>query len=142
MFTLSRRMGALSGRLGSRPFMGLGPLVAGAGLLLYQRTSAEAHYVTEVLPALLVFALGLSATVAPLTTTVLADAEAHNAGIASGVNNAIARIAGLLAVAALGIIVSGAVTLAGFHRAMLVAAVLVAIGGVLGLVGIRDTVSR
>jgi EmrB/QacA subfamily drug resistance transporter len=136
MFALSKRMGALADRLGPRVFMGGGPLVAAAGLALYQRTSAEAPYLAEVLPPLLVFSLGLTMTVAPLTATVLADADEHNAGIASGVNNAIARMAGLLAVAALGIIVSGAITVESFHRATGIAAILVGLGGVLGLAGI------
>ena len=89
-------MGALADRFGPRLFMGVGPLVAAAGLLLVQRIAADVDYVTDVLPALLVFSLGLSMTVAPLTATVLADADESNAGIASGVNNAIARVAGLL----------------------------------------------
>jgi EmrB/QacA subfamily drug resistance transporter len=137
MFVLSKRMGALADRIGPRPFMGFGPIVAGAGLALYLRTDADAPYVTEVLPALLVFSLGLSATVAPLTATVLADADEHNAGIASGINNAIARIAGLLGVAALGIITGGALDVAGFHRVMAIGAALVALAGVLALVGLR-----
>ncbi len=138
MFLLSRRMGALADRIGPRALMGGGPLLAAAGLLLYQRVGAGAPYLSEVLPALLVFSLGLSMTVAPLTATVLADADERNAGVASGVNNALARIAGLLAVAALGIIASGAITLASFHRVMAIAAGLVALGGILGLVGIRN----
>jgi EmrB/QacA subfamily drug resistance transporter len=137
MFALSRRAGRLADRLGPRRFMGGGPLLGAAGLLLYQRVGREADYVTEVLPAVLVFSVGLSATVAPLTATVLADADERNAGIASAVNNAVARIAGLLGVAALGAVAAGGVTLAGFHRVMLVAAVLLALGGVLGLAGIR-----
>jgi predicted MFS family arabinose efflux permease len=136
MFSLSKRMGALADRLGPRLFMGVGPLIAAGGLLLYQRVGADAEYVTGVLPAIAVFSFGLSMTVAPLTATVLADADERNAGIASGVNNALARMAGLLAVAALGIIVSGAITLAGFHKVMAIGAVLVGLGGVLGLVGI------
>jgi EmrB/QacA subfamily drug resistance transporter len=136
MFLLSQRMGALADRHGPRLFMGCGPLLAAAGLLLYLRVGADAPYVAEVLPALLVFSLGLSMTVAPLTAAVLADADEHNAGIASGVNNAIARIGGLLGVAAVGIIASGAVSVAGFHRVMLVSAALVAAGGFLGLAGI------
>jgi EmrB/QacA subfamily drug resistance transporter len=106
MFSLSRRAGRLADRYGPRWFMGGGPLVACAGLFLLQRVNADVDYVTDLLPALLVFALGLSATVAPLTATVLADADEHNAGIASAVNNAIARIAGLMAVAALGAVVA------------------------------------
>jgi EmrB/QacA subfamily drug resistance transporter len=106
MFFLSRHSGRLADRYGPRMFMGGGPLVAAVGLLLMQRVGRDPDYVTELLPALLVFAVGLSLTVAPLTATVLADADEHNAGIASGVNNAIARIAGLLGVAAIGAVVA------------------------------------
>ncbi|MEA2289300.1 MAG: hypothetical protein QOD55_1297, partial [Solirubrobacteraceae bacterium] len=106
MFTLSKRAGALADRFGPRLFMGGGPLVAAAGLLLLLRVDAEVDYVTELLPALVLFSLGLSATVAPLTATVLADADEEHAGIASGVNNAIARAAGLFGVAALGAVVA------------------------------------
>src|SRR6185436_16915109 len=93
-------------RFGPRWFMGGGPLVAAVGLAMLQRVDAHIDYVTDLLPALVIFALGLAATVAPLTATVLADADESNAGIASGVNNAIARVAGLLAVAAIGAVVS------------------------------------
>src|SRR5689334_13167056 len=110
MFTLSRRAGRMADRYGPRWFMGVGPLVAACGLALFQRVSADPDYVTELLPAILLFGLGLSATVAPLTATVLADADEHNAGIASGVNNAIARVASLLAVAALGAVVAAQFT--------------------------------
>ena len=92
---------------GPRLFMGVGPVIAGAGVLAYTRLPAHLNYWIDLLPALLVFAVGLSLTVAPLTTTVLADAGAGDAGIASGVNNAVARIAGLLAVAVLGITAAG-----------------------------------
>jgi EmrB/QacA subfamily drug resistance transporter len=106
MFALSKRLGRLADRLGPRLFMGGGPLLAAAGLVLMLRLDADIDYVTDLLPALLVFSLGLTCTVAPLTATVLADADEHNAGIASGVNNAIARVGGLLAVAAIGAVVS------------------------------------
>jgi EmrB/QacA subfamily drug resistance transporter len=106
MFLLSKRAGALADRFGPRLFMGLGPLVAAAGLLLLLRVDADVRYAEDVLPALLVFSLGLTATVAPLTATVLADADEENAGIASGINNAIARAAGLLGIAALGAVVA------------------------------------
>jgi hypothetical protein len=86
--------------------MGCGPLVAAGGLALLQRVDAELDYASDLLPALLVFALGLAMTVAPLTATVLADADEANAGIASGINNAVARVAGLLAIAALGAVVA------------------------------------
>lgn len=106
MLVLAGRFGALADRHGPRLFMGLGPLIAGAGLLLLLRLDADVSYVADLLPAVALFALGLSMTVAPLTATVLADAEARNAGAASGVNNAVARVAGLVAVAVVGIAVS------------------------------------
>jgi predicted MFS family arabinose efflux permease len=106
MFALSKRVGRLADRIGPRLFMGLGPLTAAAGMALMLRLDAQLDYFTDLLPALVVFALGLSATVAPLTATVLSDADEHNAGIASGVNNAIARVAGLLAIAAIGAVVA------------------------------------
>jgi EmrB/QacA subfamily drug resistance transporter len=106
MLALSRRFGALADRYGPRLFMGAGPLVAGAGLLLLLRVGVHVDYFTEVLPALLLFSLGLSMTVAPLTAAVLAGVEERQAGIASGVNNAVARVAGLLGIAALGAVVA------------------------------------
>lgn len=110
MFALSRRFGALADRLGPHLFMGIGPIVAGCGLLLLVRTNSDARYLTQILPGVLVFGLGLSATVAPLTATVLSSVEPGHSGVASGVNNAVARIAGLLAIAALGAVVSGTFT--------------------------------
>ncbi len=110
MFVLSKRFGALSDRIGPRLPMGLGPLVAAAGLAWFVRMPATVDYAVDVLPGLLVFSLGLSMTVAPLTMTVLADADEHNAGIASGINNAVARVAGLLGVAALGAVVAATFT--------------------------------
>jgi EmrB/QacA subfamily drug resistance transporter len=106
MFFLSSRFGALADRAGPHLFMSVGPILAGVGLLLLIRVGRDADYATEVLPGLIVFGLGLSMTVAPLTATVLGDADERHAGIASGVNNAIARVAGLLAIAALGAVVS------------------------------------
>ena len=106
MFLLSKRMGRLADRFGPRLFMGLGPLTAAIGLALMRRLHAHLNYFTDLLPALLVFSIGLSSTVAPLTATVLSDAEESNAGIASGINNAIARVAGLLSIAAIGAVLS------------------------------------
>jgi len=105
-FLLARRAGALADKYGPRLFMGLGPIVGAIGLALLMRLDAEADYVTQLLPALLVFGLGLSVTVAPLTATVLGAVSESHAGVASGVNNAIARIAGLLAIALLGAFVA------------------------------------
>ena len=106
VFLLSKRFGMLADRLGPHRFMAGGPLVAGVGLLLLMRTDANADYLTTVLPGVAVFGLGLAATVAPLTATVLGSVEAGHSGIASGVNNAVARVAGLIAIAALGAAVS------------------------------------
>ena len=144
MFLSSMRFGAMADRFGPRFFMGCGPLVAAAGLALMTRLQADLDYLTELLPALLIFAVGLSMTVAPLTATVLADADEHNAGLASGINNAIARVAGLLGIAIVGAIVaarygdSADASVGAFHLGMAIAAGLVGLGGVLGLIGIRN----
>ncbi len=110
MFVSSKRFGALADRYGPRRFMGGGPLVAAAGLAYLARMPARVDYVVDLLPGLVVFSIGLAMTVAPLTATVLADADESNAGIASGVNNAVARVAGLMAIAATGAIVAGTFT--------------------------------
>jgi EmrB/QacA subfamily drug resistance transporter len=108
IFALSRRFGELADRLGPRLFMTVGPVLAGVGLLLFTRAGAHPSYLTVVLPAVLVFGLGLACTVAPLTATVLGSVPAGNAGLASGANNAVSRIASLLAIAAVGAVVSAA----------------------------------
>ncbi len=110
MLALSARSGALAQRIGPRLQMTLGPVIAAVGLLLTLRIGPAASYWVEVLPAVTVFALGVTTLVAPLTSTVLAAAPSEHAGVASGVNNAVARAAGLLAVALLP-------TLAGLHGA-------------------------
>jgi EmrB/QacA subfamily drug resistance transporter len=110
MFFLSRHAGGLADRWGPRIFMGVGPLIAAVGIALMLRVDADLTYWTDLLPALIVFALGLVATVTPLTATVLADADESNAGIASGVNNAVARVASLLCIAALGAVVAAQFT--------------------------------
>ena len=109
LVTLSGRFGALSTRIGPRLVMGAGPLVGGLGLLAFARVDERADYVTQVLPAVVLFGLGLAITVAPLTATVLQAADRRHAGIASGVNNAVARVAALLAIAAIGAVVSAGV---------------------------------
>ena len=148
MFTLSRRVGALADRYGPRLFMGVGPLVAAAGLLLLLRTGIDTSYVADLLPALLLFALGLSMTVSPLVAAVLADADETDAGIASAINNAIARVAGLVGVSVVGVVVAS--TLVGdtfavneesvraFHEVVVICAALVAAGGIAGLIGISN----
>jgi MFS family permease len=148
MFALSRRFGALADRFGPRFFMGGGPLVAAAGILLLVRVGRDVSYLTDLLPALLLFALGLSLTVSPLTATVLADADDSDAGIASAINNAVARVAGLIGVSVVGVAVAG--TLVGgtfapnessvraFHEAIVVCAALVGAGGIIGALGIAN----
>ena len=106
MIVLSRRFGALADRIGSRVPISLGALVAGCGLLLLARVDRRADYVSEVLPALLVFGLGLAMLVAPLTATVLGAVEEDHAGVAAAVNTTLSRVAQLFAVAVLGAVVS------------------------------------
>ena len=141
MFVLSPRVGRLSMRHGPRVFMGVGPLVAAAALLGFVRLKPGFSYWWELLPFLLLFSVGLSMIVAPLTATVLADADDSDAGIASGVNNAIARVAGLLGIAVVGAAVAGSdnkLDLSGYRLSMAITAALVAAGGILGLAGIRN----
>lgn len=190
MFAFSRRFGALADRHGPRFFMGAGPLVAAVGLLLFQRVGVDVDYPADVLPAVLVFALGLTMTVAPLTAAVLAGVSERQAGIASAVNNAVARVAGLVGTAAVGAAVATAfassldshlagtvlgpsaqgtvreakrlplglpdvhglpprqahaitdaaqaASLHSFHLGLAIAAVLVALGGIAGAIGVRN----
>lgn len=137
MFFLSSRFGTLAGKLGARAFMTAGPLVAALGFLLMLRVGSSVAYWAELFPGVLLFALGLSMTVAPLTSAVLGDVPAARAGIASAVNNAISRVAGLIAVALLGQVVGERLTVAGFHRTLLFVALLMVVGGLVSFAGIR-----
>jgi Na+/melibiose symporter-like transporter len=148
MLLLSSRMGAVAQRIGPRYPMTAGLILAAAGMALTYRIGLHASYVADVLPAALVFGMGLSMVVAPLTATVLATADMQHAGVASGVNNAVARAAGLLAVAG----VPPAVGLTGkayndpgvfnhgFHTAMLIGALLLVVGAVLTFLIVHDDV--
>lgn len=138
MIGLSAWFGALAGRYGPRLFMTVGPIVAGAGYLLMLAMDETAAYLTQVLPGQLVFGLGLAMTVAPLTAAILGAVPTHDAGIGSAVNNAVARVAGLVTVAFAGIITGGVLDVATFHRALVVTAALLVVGGLLSLVGIRN----
>jgi EmrB/QacA subfamily drug resistance transporter len=143
---LSARSGALAARIGPRLQMSIGPIVIAAGLALFTRIGSSGNYLTEVLPAVVVFGFGLAINVAPLTSTVLAAVPAEHAGVASAVNNDVARAASLIAVAVLPAAagLTGTSYLhpaeftAGFHRASLIAAGLCVIGGVLAAVFIRN----
>jgi predicted MFS family arabinose efflux permease len=141
LFGLSRYAGRLSMRYGPRVFMAGGPIIAGVSTLALARLPEQLDYRRDLLPSILLFGLGLALTVAPLTTTVLSDAGAGDAGIASGVNNAVSRVAGLLAIAVIGIPASGAsgrLSTQGFHTAMLITGVLLCVGGAIGGLGIRN----
>jgi EmrB/QacA subfamily drug resistance transporter len=106
MFFFSSRFGALADRYGPRWFMGVGPVIAGLGLFLFSMMGSDVRYATDLLPGALAFGLGLTMTVAPLTATVLGGVDEAHASLASGINNAIARVAGLVAIAFVGAVVS------------------------------------
>jgi len=158
LFLLSPRFGRLASGTGPRLPMTVGPIVGGLGLIAMLRVGADADYVTDVLPAVLVFGLGLSATVAPLTATVLDSVEERRVGIASGINNGVSRVAGLLAIAVLGAVISaqfdasvgagiggGPLTAAApaastdaFHLGCLIAGLLMILGGIASAIGIEN----
>ena len=146
MLLLSSRSGALAARIGPRLQMSVGPLVLAVSFLLFIRIGGSGDYLTAVLPAVLVFGLGVAIMVAPLTATALAAAPADHAGIASAVNNDVARVGGLIAVAVLPALagISGdsylhpAVLGADFKTAALISAAVCAAGGVLAALTIRN----
>jgi EmrB/QacA subfamily drug resistance transporter len=143
---LSRRSGALAGRIGPRLQMTVGPVLIGLGIGLFALINESGNYLAEVLPGVVVFGFGLAVTVAPLTSTVLAAVPAQHAGMASAVNNDVARAAALIAVALLP--AAGGITgdayrhaaqfAAGFHKASLISAALCVAGGALAAVTIRN----
>jgi hypothetical protein len=140
LLLFSSRVGALVPRIGARPLLTVGPIVAGAGLVLLARATPGASYVGGVLPGILVFAVGMCLVVAPITSTALGALEPVHAGLASGVNNAVARVASLLAVAVLpaiaGVDAGARLPQHGFRLTMVVAGALAATGGVLAFAGL------
>jgi EmrB/QacA subfamily drug resistance transporter len=146
MLVLSARSGALAARIGPRLQMSAGPIVIAAGLLLLMRATGHGGYLADVLPAVLVFGAGLAINVAPLTSTAMSAVPAEHAGIASAVNNDVARAAGLIAVAVLPVAagITGdsylhpAELSRGFQNALLIAAIACAAGGLLAAVTIRN----
>jgi EmrB/QacA subfamily drug resistance transporter len=146
LLLLSARVGRLAQRIGPRIPMTVGPLLAGAGVGLLSRVGAGSSYTRDVLPAVLVWALGMALTVAPLTATALGAAGPRYSGVAAAVNNDAARVAGLLAVAVIpplaGLSTAGAIDPGsfsdGFRTALLISAVLCAAGGVLAFFTIRN----
>jgi EmrB/QacA subfamily drug resistance transporter len=138
LIALASFFGAWAGRIGPRVFMTVGPLVCAVGFLLTLTMTSEAAFWTQVLPGVTVFGLGMAITVAPLTTAILGAVDPARAGIGSAINNAVARVAGLIAVACTGIIVGTALDLDGYHRAALATAALLVVGGIVSLAGIRN----
>jgi EmrB/QacA subfamily drug resistance transporter len=140
MILFSSRVGALSGRYGPRLFMTIGPLIMGAGSLLLLRVSKDFNYWGQVLPYVLVFGIGLTLTVTPLTSAILGSIESERSGIASAVNNAVSRVAGLLVIAMLAPIIGGQLDLPGFHRGAIVTASMMLVGALVSYAGIRRSV--
>ena len=146
MLLFSARSGQLSARIGPRLQMSLGPVLVGAGLALLARATDPGNYLTQVFPAVMVFAVGLAVTVAPLTATAMNAAPAEHSGIASAVNNTVARAAGLFAVAVLPLAagLTGAAALSpaeladGFRTAVYIAGAASAAGGLLAVLTIRN----
>jgi hypothetical protein len=140
LLLFSARVGGLIPKVGARPLLTAGPLIAGLGLLLLTRATPGHSYVTGVLPGILVFSAGMCLVVTPITATALGAVAPAHAGLASGVNNAVARIAGLIAVAVLPVIAGAGVTtrlpVHGFQLAMTVTGVTAAAGGAIALIGL------
>jgi EmrB/QacA subfamily drug resistance transporter len=135
---LSSRVGALAGKYGPRLFMTVGPLVAAGGYFLFTFADADADYWTQILPGVLLFGLGLTITVAPLTSAILGSIDPRQAGIGSAINNAVSRVAGLIAIAFVAVIVGSNLDVGGFKRGSAVTAILLVLGGVTAWIGIRN----
>ena len=138
MFFLSSRFGTLAGKYGPRLFMAVGPLVAAVGFALLLRVDSSVEYWRDIFPAIVVFGLGLSITVAPLTAAVLGHIDQKHAGIGSAVNNAVSRIAGLIAIASIGLVTGPTLTLDGFHNGVVMMVALLAVGGIISAIGITN----
>ncbi|WP_235511058.1 MFS transporter [Agromyces sp. Root81] len=132
--------GGLSTRLGPRIFMTLGPITVAIGYLLTLTVTTEVSYWTQLLPGIIVMGLGMAMTVAPLTAAILGAVDPARAGIGSAVNNAVARIAGLVAIASIGVIVGAQLDVIGFHRAAIATAMFLLVGGIVSWIGIRNPV--
>ncbi len=130
--------GGLAGKHGPRLFMAAGPLVAGTGYLLMLTAQLPFNFWTQVLPGLLLFGLGLAITVAPLTAAILGSVPTEQSGIGSAINNAVSRVAGLIAVAFAGVVVGATLDVGGFHRVLTVTVLLFAVGGVISALGISN----
>lgn len=142
MFTLSRIFGGLAGKYGPRLFMGLGPLLMATGFTLLLPLDESIHYWSDMLPGITLFGVGLAITVAPLTSAILGSIDSRHSGIGSAINNAVSRIAGLIAVSLLGIIIGGHLSTSGFKNGMLFSIILLAVGGVISLLWIQNPLRK
>ncbi|MET1043746.1 MAG: MFS transporter [Microbacteriaceae bacterium] len=140
LILLSSYIGGLGGKYGPRLFMTLGPLVMAVGFVVLLTVTPDVNYLTQVLPGVVLFGLGLAITVAPLTSAILGSIDPSQSGIGSAINNAVARVAGLIAIAFLGVITITGLDPAGFQRAMTTTAALFALGGIVSFIGIRNPV--
>ncbi len=142
LLLLSRPFGTLAGKYGPRLFMAVGPVVAGLGYLLMASAAQPFNFWLQILPGILVFAVGLSITVAPLTAAILGAVPTSQSGIGSAINNAVSRVAGLIAVALAGVLLGGVLDYGSFRRIMVVTAVLCVVGGIVSAVGISNDAVR
>lgn len=138
LFFLSPQFGALSGKYGPRFFMAVGPFIIALGALLMLLVTHQAPYLPYLLAGILLFGLGLSITVAPLTGAILGSITPDQAGIGSAINNAVARIAGLLSIALIGTFIGTTIDLDGFYTAIMLSAAMFAVGGIVSAIGIRN----
>lgn len=136
--TLSALFGTLSGKYGPRLFMCVGPLIAGGGFLLMLSVADPLNYWRELLPGILVYGLGLAITVAPLTAAILGSIDAAQSGIGSAINNAVSRVAGLIAIAAIGLLTGPVLDTQAFHRVVFLTALLMGAAGIISGLGISN----
>lgn len=135
---LSSWFGTLAGRYGPRWFMAGGPALASVGFLMMLAIDEPFDFVTQALPGVLLFGLGLTMTIAPLTSAILGAIDPRQSGIASATNNAVSRVAGLIAIAVLGLVIGTEVDGAWFDRALILCAALLAAGAITSAIGIRN----
>lgn len=137
----SRAMGGLSGRIGSRLPLTVGPVIVAAGVLLFLPFDSGSGYWRTMLPAILVVAVGMAGAVAPLTTAVLASVDVHHTGAASGLNSALARIGGLIATALIGGVIAakGEALFNAFHVAVIACAVAALVAGIAAFLFVRGS---
>lgn len=138
LLLLSGPFGTLAGKYGPRLFMAVGPIVAGSGYLLMATASHPFNFWLQILPGLLVFSVGMSMTVAPLTAAILGAVPTRQSGIGSAINNAVSRVAGLIAVALAGVMLGGILDFGSFRRIVVVTACMFMGGGIVSALGISN----